>query len=154
MFVEYGFLLGEIIPEDFRDVYVRILGILVFAYLVDIAFVGQLGLVELAIVGVSIALFNQVSRITIFPFVSFTTSFVAEEDTIGILDSEPEVSKNVEIMQIWAQGRIVWVRTKAYFLEYDISFCFLSWICWNSLINHDHRKFRIEKVSKHEEQSM
>jgi len=41
-----------------------------------------LGPVELAAAGVSIALFNQASRITIFPLVSITTSFVAEEDTI------------------------------------------------------------------------
>lgn len=32
--------------------------------------------------GVSIALFNQVSRIAIFPLVSVTTSFVAEEDAM------------------------------------------------------------------------
>nr|GFC80085.1 protein DETOXIFICATION 42 [Tanacetum cinerariifolium] len=38
--------------------------------------------VELAAVGVSIAVFNQVSRIAIFPLVSITTSFVAEEDAI------------------------------------------------------------------------
>ena len=31
--------------------------------------------------GVSIALFNQISRIAIFPLVSVTTSFVAEEDS-------------------------------------------------------------------------
>ncbi|GLT82185.1 hypothetical protein SLE2022_005920 [Rubroshorea leprosula] len=53
------------------------------ASLVDTAFIGQIGPVELAAVGVSIALFNQVSRIAIFPLVSVTTSFVAEEDTIG-----------------------------------------------------------------------
>ncbi|KAL3645131.1 hypothetical protein CASFOL_010311 [Castilleja foliolosa] len=53
------------------------------ASLVDTAFIGQIGPVELAAaVGVSIALFNQVSRIAIFPLVSVTTSFVAEEDTI------------------------------------------------------------------------
>ncbi|KAJ9697997.1 hypothetical protein PVL29_007211 [Vitis rotundifolia] len=67
------------------------------ASLVDTAFIGQLGPVELAAVGVSIAVFNQVSRIAIFPLVSVTTSFVAEEDTIGILDSELEVSKSVEM---------------------------------------------------------
>ncbi|XP_034689252.1 protein DETOXIFICATION 42 [Vitis riparia] len=67
------------------------------ASLVDTAFIGQLGPVELAAVGVSIAVFNQVSRIAIFPLVSVTTSFVAEEDTIGILDSEPEVSNSVEM---------------------------------------------------------
>lgn len=38
---------------------------------------------ELAAAGVSIALFNQASRITIFPLVSITTSFVAEEETVG-----------------------------------------------------------------------
>ncbi|XP_073156747.1 protein DETOXIFICATION 42 [Henckelia pumila] len=52
------------------------------ASLIDTAFIGQIGPVELAAVGVSIALFNQVSRIAIFPLVSVTTSFVAEEDTI------------------------------------------------------------------------
>lgn len=53
------------------------------ASLVDTAFIGQIGPVELAAVGVSIAVFNQVSRIAIFPLVSVTTSFVAEEDTIA-----------------------------------------------------------------------
>ncbi|KAM7265508.1 hypothetical protein ACFE04_003191 [Oxalis oulophora] len=52
------------------------------ASLIDTAFIGQLGPIELAAVGVSIALFNQISRITIFPLVSVTTSFVAEEDAI------------------------------------------------------------------------
>src|ERR1044072_2839903 len=41
-----------------------------------------IGPVELAAAGVAVALFNQASRITIFPLVSITTSFVAEEDTI------------------------------------------------------------------------
>lgn len=43
----------------------------------------SVGAVELAAVGVSVAIFNQASRITIFPLVSITTSFVAEEDAIG-----------------------------------------------------------------------
>uniref|UniRef100_A0A0A9GTD0 MATE1 n=1 Tax=Arundo donax TaxID=35708 RepID=A0A0A9GTD0_ARUDO len=50
------------------------------ASLVDTAFIGRIGPVELAAVGISIAVFNQVSRIAIFPLVSVTTSFVAEED--------------------------------------------------------------------------
>lgn len=58
------------------------------ASLVDTAYIGQIGPVELAAVGVSIALFNQVSRIAIFPLVSVTTSFVAEEDTISLVNSE------------------------------------------------------------------
>ncbi|KAG7014244.1 Protein DETOXIFICATION 43 [Cucurbita argyrosperma subsp. argyrosperma] len=58
------------------------------ASLIDTAFVGHLGPVELAAVGVSIAIFNQASRITIFPLVSITTSFVAEEETIGKADNK------------------------------------------------------------------
>ncbi|OMP10065.1 MATE efflux family protein 1-like isoform 2 [Corchorus olitorius] len=53
------------------------------ASLIDTAFIGRIGPVELAAVGVSIAIFNQASRITIFPLVSITTSFVAEEDTLS-----------------------------------------------------------------------
>ncbi|KAG0489094.1 hypothetical protein HPP92_007905 [Vanilla planifolia] len=44
--------------------------------------------VELAAVGVSIAVFNQVSRVAIFPLVSITTSFVAEEDASSKIDDE------------------------------------------------------------------
>ena len=54
----------------------------------------RLGPVELAAAGVSIALFNQASRITIFPLVSITTSFVAEEDTIERMNIK--ASKNVD----------------------------------------------------------
>ncbi|KDP22091.1 hypothetical protein JCGZ_25922 [Jatropha curcas] len=66
------------------------------ASLVDTAFIGQIGPVELAAVGVSIALFNQVSRIAIFPLVSVTTSFVAEEDTIGSVNPEVQDSESLE----------------------------------------------------------
>ncbi|GAB2300171.1 Protein DETOXIFICATION 42 [Dionaea muscipula] len=59
------------------------------ASLIDTAFIGHIGPVELAAVGVSIAIFNQISRITIFPLVSVTTSFVAEEDTIRRTEVEP-----------------------------------------------------------------
>ncbi|XP_042008250.1 protein DETOXIFICATION 42-like isoform X2 [Salvia splendens] len=64
------------------------------ASLIDTAFIGQIGPVELAAVGVAIALFNQISRIAIFPLVSVTTSFVAEEDAMrraGRLDFEEDV---------------------------------------------------------------
>lgn len=53
------------------------------------------GSVELAAVGVSIALFNQVSRIAIFPLVSITTSFVAEEDALG--RARPESNENIHL---------------------------------------------------------
>lgn len=52
---------------------------------------------ELAAAGVSIALFNQASRITIFPLVSITTSFVAEEDTVAQIKTIAEKdSENLE----------------------------------------------------------
>lgn len=65
-----------------------------------------LGPVELAAAGVSIALFNQASRITIFPLVSITTSFVAEEDTINKINiraaekqfNDSIKTKSIEIM--------------------------------------------------------
>ncbi|KAK7392859.1 hypothetical protein VNO78_21309 [Psophocarpus tetragonolobus] len=50
------------------------------ASLIDTAFIGHIGPVELAAVGVSIAIFNQISKITIIPLISVTTSLVAEED--------------------------------------------------------------------------
>ncbi|KAJ9139680.1 hypothetical protein P3X46_030390 [Hevea brasiliensis] len=66
------------------------------ASMVDTAFIGRIGPVELAAVGVSIALFNQVSRIAIFPLVSVTTSFVAEEDAIGKVSPEVQESESLE----------------------------------------------------------
>lgn len=60
------------------------------ASLIDTAFIGQIGPIELAAVGVSIALFNQVSRVAIFPLVSVTTSFVAEEDAVTNVGPEPQ----------------------------------------------------------------
>ncbi|KAJ0094843.1 hypothetical protein Patl1_17203 [Pistacia atlantica] len=79
------------------------------ASLIDTAFIGRLGAVELAAVGVSIAIFNQASKITIFPLVSITTSFVAEEETIGRVtngeepkadNSEKSSAKDSEMKQL------------------------------------------------------
>ncbi|XVE74223.1 hypothetical protein DITRI_Ditri11bG0181300 [Diplodiscus trichospermus] len=66
------------------------------ASLIDTAFIGRIGPVELAAVGVSIAIFNQASRITIFPLVSITTSFVAEEDTLAKISPEAEKCEDLE----------------------------------------------------------
>ncbi|OAY40499.1 protein DETOXIFICATION 42 [Manihot esculenta] len=62
------------------------------ASLIDTAFIGHLGPVELAAVGVSIAIFNQMSKIAIFPLVSVTTSFVAEEDSAGKSSTKEDAS--------------------------------------------------------------
>ncbi|XP_058110403.1 protein DETOXIFICATION 44, chloroplastic [Magnolia sinica] len=52
------------------------------ASLVDSAFVGHLGSVELAAVGVSISVFNLVSKLFNVPLLNITTSFVAEEQAL------------------------------------------------------------------------
>jgi Na+-driven multidrug efflux pump len=49
------------------------------ASLVDTAFIGQIGPVELAAVGVSISVFNLVSKMFNIPLLNITTSFVAED---------------------------------------------------------------------------
>ncbi|KAJ4839570.1 Protein DETOXIFICATION 42 [Turnera subulata] len=66
------------------------------ASLIDTAFIGRLGPVEIAAVGVAIAIFNQASKVTIFPLVSITTSFVAEEDTAHKVSNEPPKCESLE----------------------------------------------------------
>ncbi|PON49244.1 Multi antimicrobial extrusion protein [Parasponia andersonii] len=67
------------------------------ASLVDTAFIGHIGPVELAAVGISIAIFNQASKIAIFPLVSITTSFVAEEEaTEKLIDIEAPESEELK----------------------------------------------------------
>ncbi|KAL7618732.1 hypothetical protein Lser_V15G03969 [Lactuca serriola] len=66
------------------------------ASLIDTAFIGRIGPVEIAAVGVSIAIFNQVSKVAIFPLVSITTSFVAEEETIERMNREAIEVQNTE----------------------------------------------------------
>ncbi|CAI0424114.1 unnamed protein product [Linum tenue] len=50
--------------------------------LVDTAFVGHIGAVELAAVGVSVSIFNLVSKLFNVPLLNITTSFVAEEQAL------------------------------------------------------------------------
>lgn len=64
-----------------------------------------IGAVEIAAVGVSMAIFNQASKVTIFPLVSITTSFVAEEDTIVRLAKE--VKKINEMVEVKAENFIL-----------------------------------------------
>ncbi|KAB2630438.1 MATE efflux family protein 2 [Pyrus ussuriensis x Pyrus communis] len=51
--------------------------------LVDTAFVGHLGSVELAAVGVSASVFNLVSKLFNVPLLNITTSFVAEKQALA-----------------------------------------------------------------------
>lgn len=76
------------------------------ASLIDTAFIGRLGAVQLAAVGVSIAIFNQASRITIFPLVSITTSFVAEEDTMEKMKEEANKANLVHAETILVQDSL------------------------------------------------
>lgn len=51
---------------------------------------------EIGAVGVFIAIFNQVSKVCIYPLVSVRTSFVAEEDAIISKYLEENNSKDLE----------------------------------------------------------
>src|ERR1044072_1316940 len=68
-----------------------------------------IGPVELAAAGVAVALFNQASRITIFPLVSITTSFVAEEDTIKNikLAAETQFSENMKANEVMPDDHLL-----------------------------------------------
>ncbi|KAB1224747.1 MATE efflux family protein FRD3 [Morella rubra] len=63
------------------------------ASLIDTMFIGRLGAVDIGGVGVAIAIFNQASRITMYPIVSITTSFVAEEHTMEQMEKEAQNAK-------------------------------------------------------------
>ncbi|GKA58919.1 DETOXIFICATION 43-like protein, partial [Tanacetum coccineum] len=66
------------------------------ASLIDTVFIGHIGPVEIAAVGISIALFNQVSKVAIFPLVSITTSFVAEEETVERINNKAIEVENIK----------------------------------------------------------
>ncbi|XP_010517127.1 PREDICTED: protein DETOXIFICATION 44, chloroplastic [Camelina sativa] len=66
--------------------------------LVDTAFVGHIGSAELAAVGVSVSVFNLVSKLFNVPLLNVTTSFVAEEQAIAdkdVDDDSTETGKKV-----------------------------------------------------------
>ncbi|XP_078164876.1 protein DETOXIFICATION 42-like [Carex rostrata] len=67
------------------------------ASLVDTAFMGQLGTSEVAAVGVAVAIFNQISKVFIYPLVSVTTSFVAEEEALINSNTEEHKVGDLEI---------------------------------------------------------
>lgn len=64
-----------------------------FAQLMETAFIGRLGPVELASAGVSISIFNIVSKLFNIPLLSISTSFVAED-----------ISKNASSISTSAEG--------------------------------------------------
>ncbi|KAJ6299835.1 hypothetical protein OIU76_020763 [Salix suchowensis] len=69
------------------------------ASLVDTAYIGHIGSVELAAVGVSISIFNLVSKLLNVPLLNITTSFVAEEQAL-ISKSNDDSVKDQEGKQV------------------------------------------------------
>ncbi|KAF3336402.1 MATE efflux family protein 1-like protein [Carex littledalei] len=69
------------------------------ASLVDTAFMGQIGKSEVAAVGVAVAIFNQIAKVFIYPLVSVTTSFVAEEEALINCDTEEQNVGDLEISE-------------------------------------------------------
>ncbi|CAN4092119.1 unnamed protein product [Withania somnifera] len=63
--------------------------------LVDTAFVGHLGSVELAAVGISVSVFNLISKLFNVPLLNITTSFVAEEQALIAKDSSPDSQSKI-----------------------------------------------------------
>ncbi|XP_055807411.1 protein DETOXIFICATION 44, chloroplastic isoform X2 [Solanum dulcamara] len=61
--------------------------------LVDTAFVGHL--VELAAVGISVSVFNLISKLFNVPLLNVTTSFVAEEQALIAKDSSPDSQSKI-----------------------------------------------------------
>ncbi|KAI3448893.1 hypothetical protein Pfo_005558 [Paulownia fortunei] len=96
--VRYVFKRDELGMEIMRIAFPAALALAAdpIASLIDTAFIGHLGPVEIAAVGVSIAIFNQASKVTIFPLVSITTSFVAEEETVKRMREEQQKDDDLE----------------------------------------------------------
>ncbi|KAM3287976.1 protein DETOXIFICATION 44, chloroplastic-like isoform X1 [Capsicum chacoense] len=65
--------------------------------LVDTAFVGHLGSVELAAVGISVSVFNLISKLFNVPLLNVTTSFIAEEQALITKgdDSSPDSQSKI-----------------------------------------------------------
>ncbi|KNA09063.1 hypothetical protein SOVF_157050 [Spinacia oleracea] len=77
------------------------------ASLIDTVFIGHIGAVELAAVGVSIAIFNQASKITIYPLVSITTSFVAEEETVSKMNAQVKDAETCNSKEMMSQDDVL-----------------------------------------------
>ncbi|EFH56000.1 mate efflux family protein [Arabidopsis lyrata subsp. lyrata] len=66
--------------------------------LVDTAFVGHIGSAELAAVGVSVSVFNLVSKLFNVPLLNVTTSFVAEEQAIAAKDDSDSIETSKKVL--------------------------------------------------------
>nr|GLL40894.1 protein DETOXIFICATION 43-like [Ipomoea trifida] len=75
------------------------------ASLIDTAFIGHLGSVEIAAVGVAVSIINQANKVTIFPLVNITTSFVAEENS-EISSKCDDGSKEVISAKVYSEEKV------------------------------------------------
>lgn len=107
---------------------------------------------ELAAVGVAIAVFNQVSRIAIFPLVSVTTSFVAEEDaTYKVIsddlengeEAEPPRTSDSEMKELLTSKG-----TSLAKLLIDLSLVYISFALCNVILVHVIEKGDIREKSQ------
>ncbi|WCJ27982.1 MATE efflux family protein [Euphorbia peplus] len=74
--------------------------------LVDTAFVGHIGSVELAAVGVSVSVFNLISKLFSVPLLNVTTSFVAEDQALVTKGKDYESSTQIgDAFNIQRQGK-------------------------------------------------
>ncbi|MCD7451951.1 Protein DETOXIFICATION 44, chloroplastic [Datura stramonium] len=68
--------------------------------LVDTAFVGHLGSAELAAAGISVSIFNLISKLFNVPLLNVTTSFVAEEQALIAKDSSPDSQSKIPLPSV------------------------------------------------------
>ncbi|XP_042377768.1 protein DETOXIFICATION 44, chloroplastic-like isoform X1 [Zingiber officinale] len=98
------------------DINLEILGIAVpamlalaadpIALLVDTAFVGHLGSAELAAIGVSVSVFNLVSKLFNIPLLNVTTSFVAAQQALEPRPGDKDFAGGIESLQLKPNGEV------------------------------------------------
>ncbi|KAG6512520.1 hypothetical protein ZIOFF_030641 [Zingiber officinale] len=98
------------------DINLEILGIAVpamlalaadpIALLVDTAFVGHLGSAELAAIGVSVSVFNLVSKLFNIPLLNVTTSFVAAQQALEPRPGDKDFAGGIESLQLEPNGEV------------------------------------------------
>ncbi|XP_042377769.1 protein DETOXIFICATION 44, chloroplastic-like isoform X2 [Zingiber officinale] len=76
------------------------------ALLVDTAFVGHLGSAELAAIGVSVSVFNLVSKLFNIPLLNVTTSFVAAQQALEPRPGDKDFAGGIESLQLKPNGEV------------------------------------------------
>lgn len=95
------------------------------ASLIDTAFVGHIGAVELAAVGVSASGFNLVSKAFNVPLLNVTASFVAEEQALIRKEEESIPSDKNDVYTnsfdlMWVMISLASTKARSSFLQYQL----------------------------------